>query len=154
MHVRFAPNRVRQDYGSGTSLRPELIRPTRYLSVAAASHTQPFSSRMASCQIISMPASLSLRHGMAAKFFAAIALEHARVLDGDLFQRLQAVGGKAGRDHRKILDALLGERLDRFDGGWLEPFGAAEARLKGQSSGFVVELEVRAQQIGRRTHWI
>ena len=31
-------------------------------------HTQPLSSRMASCQIISMPASLSLRHGMTAKF--------------------------------------------------------------------------------------
>jgi hypothetical protein len=31
-------------------------------------HTQPLSSRMASCQIISMPASLSLRHGIAAKF--------------------------------------------------------------------------------------
>ncbi len=30
--------------------------------------TQPLSSRMASCQIISMPASLSLRQGMAAKF--------------------------------------------------------------------------------------
>jgi hypothetical protein len=31
-------------------------------------HTQPLSSRMASCQIISMPASLSLRQGMTAKF--------------------------------------------------------------------------------------
>jgi hypothetical protein len=30
--------------------------------------TQPLSSRMASCQIISMPASLSFRQGMAAKF--------------------------------------------------------------------------------------
>jgi hypothetical protein len=30
--------------------------------------TQPLSSRMASCQIISVPASLSLRQGMAAKF--------------------------------------------------------------------------------------
>jgi hypothetical protein len=36
---------------------------------SGAGYTQPLSSRIASCQIMSMPASLSLRHGMAAKFW-------------------------------------------------------------------------------------
>ena len=35
---------------------------------AGRHHTQPLSSRIASCQIISIPASLSLRHGIATKF--------------------------------------------------------------------------------------
>ncbi len=49
------------------SLRYALHR-IRETATGGLYYTQPLSSRMASCQIISMPASLSLRHGMAAKF--------------------------------------------------------------------------------------
>ena len=102
---------------------------------------------MASCQIISMPASLSFRQGMAAKFCAAVALEHVRVLDCDFLQRLQAIGGKARRDHDQILHALFGQRLDGLDGVGLQPSGAAEARLIGQHQLGVVELELLAQKL-------
>src|SRR5579863_2516911 len=39
------------------------------------------------------------------------ALEGARVVDCDLLQRFQAIGGKSRRHHDQILDALFGERL-------------------------------------------
>ena len=106
---------------------------------------------MASCQIISMPASLSLRHGNGREILPAVALEDVRVLDRDLFQRLQAIGGKSRRDHDQVLHALLGERLHRLDGVGLEPLRAAEARLIRQHQLGVVEPHLLAQQL-RRAH--
>src|SRR5215467_12352812 len=64
------------------------------------------------------------------KILAAITLEYIGVVDPDLLQSLEAVGREAGRDHRKLLDAALGERLDAVDGRRLEPSGTAEARLE------------------------
>src|SRR5437868_3396414 len=65
------------------------------------------------------------------KILAAVAVEDAGVLDRNLLQRLQAIGGKSGRDHDQILDAALGELSDGVDGRRLKPLGAAEARLEG-----------------------
>src|SRR5579863_2516969 len=62
---------------------------------------------------------------------SADTFERARIVDRDLFQRLQAIGGKSRRHHDHVLDALLRQRLHGIDGVRLEPFGAAEARLEG-----------------------
>src|SRR5262245_14154949 len=43
---------------------------------------------------------------------AALLLEDVRVLDRDLLERLETVGGKAGRDHHQVLHPLLGQPLD------------------------------------------
>ena len=61
--------------------------------------TQPASSRRATVSITRMPSSLSLRQGSAANCLAAGLVEIAGVLDADLLQRLEAVGGEAGRQH-------------------------------------------------------
>src|SRR5262249_60208317 len=42
---------------------------------------------------------------------AAIAAEYLGVLDRDLLQRLETVGGETRGDDGEILDALLGQRL-------------------------------------------
>jgi hypothetical protein len=39
--------------------------------------------------------------------FSAMAPEHAGIFDGDLFQRLKAIGRKSRRDHGQIRDASL-----------------------------------------------
>ena len=83
---------------------------------------------------------------MAAKFSPPCALKISRVLDRDLLQRLQAIGGKARRHHREVLHAALRQRLDGLVGVGLQPFGLAEARLEGQHQLAVVELEPLAQQ--------
>ena len=44
------------------------------------------------------------------------ALVGCPILDRDLFQCLQAIGGKSRRDHRHALDALAGELFDRGQG--------------------------------------
>jgi hypothetical protein len=61
----------RQDgqFGGRSAISAETLQaPRRAPRNDNGDQTQPLSSRMASCQIISMPASLSLRHGIAAKF--------------------------------------------------------------------------------------
>ena len=106
----------------------------------ARSQIQPCSSRSTSCEITAMPASLSLRHGIAAKFSPPFALKISRVLDRDLLQRLQAVGGKSRRHHGEVLHAALRQRLHGLVGVGLQPFGAAEARLERQHQLGFVEL--------------
>ncbi len=54
---------------SGESLGFPLTQDEWEVSPIAGDYTHPLSSRIASCQIISMPASLSLRQGMATKFW-------------------------------------------------------------------------------------
>src|ERR1700724_3696879 len=68
--------------------------------------------------------------GDGGEILAAVALEHMRVLDPALFERLDAIGGKALRQHDEIVHALLGQRLYRLDRIRLEPARAAEARLE------------------------
>src|SRR5437868_14446680 len=80
------------------------------------------------------------------KILAAIFLERVRVLDRDLLQRFQTIGGKAGRDHRYAFDAAPGELADGPVGRGLEPLLAAEARLKGHHQPRLVELERVAQE--------
>ena len=54
-----------------------------------------------------MPRSVSLRQGICAKFLPPASLNAVGVLHGDLFQRLEAIGGKTGRDDRDLARALL-----------------------------------------------
>src|SRR5437588_11657293 len=80
------------------------------------------------------------------KILAAVAMEDAGVVDRNLLQRLQAIGGKSRRDHDQILDAALGELPDGVDGCGLKPLGAAEARLERQHQLVVSEFELLGQQ--------
>src|SRR5438876_2313593 len=61
------------------------------------------------------------------KLLAAIVLEDLGVFLRDLFQRLQAIGGETGRDHRDAAHAFLRELLHRFVGIGLQPLVEAEA---------------------------
>ena len=56
---------------------------------------QPFSSRRTTCAITAMPASLSLRQGIAAKFFPPAMVKNLRILARDFLQRFEAIGGEA-----------------------------------------------------------
>src|SRR6266498_5143133 len=47
------------------------------------------------------------------EILAAVLAEDMRVLDRDLLERLEAIGGEARRDHRDALDAALGEIFHR-----------------------------------------
>ena len=55
------------------------------------------------------------------ELLAAIVFEDLCVFLRDLLQRLQAIGGEAGRDHRDALDAVLGELFDGLVGRGLKP---------------------------------
>ena len=79
----------------------------------------------------------------------AVLLEDVRVLDRDLLQRLETVGGEAGRDHRQVLHAAPGEVPDGVIGRGREPLGTAEARLERQHQFLLVELELLAQETHR-----
>src|SRR5215510_2199863 len=85
------------------------------------------------------------------KILAAIALEHVGVVDRDLLQSLKTISREAWRDHRQLLDATLGERLDAVDGRRLEPSGPAEARLEREHQLLLVHPELLPQQ-PRRHH--
>jgi len=68
-------------------------------------HTQPFSSRMANCQISSMPASLSLRQGISAKFWPPARL-NARALStaisSSVSRQSAAKPGVRGAGRRRV----------------------------------------------------
>ena len=115
-------------------------QPPQHIGALIRSQIQPCSSRSTRCEITAIPASLSLRHGIAAKFSPPFALKICGVLDRDLLQRFQAIGGEAGRHHREVLHAALRQRLDGLVGVGLQPFGAAEARLERQHQLVFVEL--------------
>src|SRR5262249_14608266 len=70
--------------------------------------------------------------GDGGKMLAAIVPEDLSILLRDLFQRLQAIGGKAGRDHGKPFCPLFRELLDGLVGVRLQPLVIAEARLEGE----------------------
>src|SRR5262247_898679 len=65
--------------------------------------------------------------GNIGKALPAVCQEDGAVLHVEFFQRFEAIGGKAGRDHYDAAHAALGEPLDGFDGGGLEPLIATEA---------------------------
>ena len=52
---------------------------------------------------------------------------------GDLLERLEAIGGKARRDDGQPLHAVARQSLDGLVGIGLQPLGAAEARLEGET---------------------
>ena len=56
-----------------------------------------------------MPEVAVVEAGDGEEIAAAMFLEDMRVLDRDFFQRFQAIGREAGRDHGEILDAFLGQ---------------------------------------------
>src|SRR5262245_27384603 len=87
--------------------------------------------------------------GYRGEILSAVLLEDVRVLDRDLLQRLEAVGGEARRDDREVLRAALGELLDGPIGRRLHPLGAAEARLERELQFCFVELELLAQETYR-----
>src|SRR6202044_16072 len=65
----------------------------------------------------------------------------AGVLDADFLQRLQAVGGESRSDDDPPFAPARGELAHRRGGIGLQPFGAAEARLKGHLEALPVQLE-------------
>src|SRR4029079_3246548 len=80
------------------------------------------------------------------KVFTACMAENFRVLHGDLFQSLKAVGGKSGSDNRKVFHPALCERLDGRVSIRLEPFSRAKPRLEGNDQPLIVELELLAKE--------
>ena len=62
---------------------------------------------------------------------AAGVLEGLAAADAELLQRLEAIGGKAGRGDGDALDAAHSDKRERRVGRGLEPFRPAEARLEG-----------------------
>ena len=65
------------------------------------------------------------------KLLAAGRLEIMLGFHGDLFQRFQAITGKARAQQVDAFDALLRQRHQGRCRVWLQPFGLAEARLEG-----------------------
>ena len=63
-------------------------------------------------------------------------VEDLGVLDGDLLQRLQAIGDEARIEDGDALDALMRKALDRLVGVGLQPFLRAEAGLEGDEERF------------------
>src|SRR3569832_2117560 len=62
--------------------------------------------------------------------FAASEQKGILVEHGDLFQRLEAIGGKTGTDDIDMTSALFGPALQGLVGIRLQPLGTAETRLK------------------------
>src|SRR5580658_10648693 len=81
------------------------------------------------------------------KVLPAVALERSRIVDRDLFQGFQTIGGKTRRDDHKILHAPLGQRLHCLDGVRLEPLRAAKTRLECHHELALIVSELLAQQI-------
>ena len=79
---------------------------------------------------MAMPSGESLRQSSKAKSLAAGVLERLAAANAELFQRLDAIGGKARRGDGDALDALLRIGRERRVGRRLQPFGAAEPRLE------------------------
>src|SRR5262245_49532729 len=77
--------------------------------------------------------------GNVAELLPAVLVEDFLVLLGDLLERLDAIGGKAGRDDGDAFDPRPRQGLHRLIGVGLDPFGAAETRLEG-------ELQIRAER--------
>src|SRR5688572_21045059 len=73
--------------------------------------------------------------------------ESIAAADRQLLERLQAVGGEAGRDHGHFDHALARKLGEQFVGGRLEPFGAAEARLKGDGELAAERLAEQARSL-------
>src|ERR1700731_2212884 len=67
------------------------------------------------------------------KLLAALVLEDLGVFLGDLFQRFQAIGGKAGHHDGDAAHAILRQLLDGLVGVGLQPLVEAEARLECES---------------------
>src|SRR5262245_11786409 len=82
--------------------------------------------------------------GNVAELLPAMRPEDFLVLLGDLFERLDAIGGEAGRDDGDALDPRPRQGFDRLIGVGLDPFGAAEPRLEG-------EIDLRAERPERGT---
>src|SRR5258708_16725448 len=80
---------------------------------------------------------------------AAVLVKSLGAADRDLFQRLEAVGGKAGRYHRDPLDAVARDLRQGDVGIGLQPLGPAEARLKGESQPLGRPAELLAQETHR-----
>src|SRR5690606_19812425 len=88
--------------------------------------------------------------GKRRELLTAMLAEEFRVLDGDLLERLDAVGREAGRDHGEAPHALVAERPHRLIGIGLEPFGAAETGLEGEPDLLTKRAEPRLQEPDRR----
>lgn len=78
---------------------------------------------------------------MGAAGFGKIVLQ----FNADFFQRLDAIGDKAGRDNRHFTSAIFGHVDDGFIGIGLQPLGRAEARLEGQFQLLFRQTELFAQ---------
>ena len=96
----------------------------------ARGYSQPCSSFSASSSRNAMCGVAVVEAGDVGELLAAGMLEDLAVLDLDLLQRLQAVGGEGRRDHRHLLDAAPRQRLHGLVEIGLQPFLAAEARLE------------------------
>src|SRR5262245_7387355 len=77
--------------------------------------------------------------GNVAELLTAMRAEDFLVLLGDLLERLDAIGGKAGRDDGDAFDPRPRQALHRLIGVRLDPFGAATPRLEGK-------LDLRAER--------
>src|SRR6476620_3936954 len=71
--------------------------------------------------------------GDVGEVLAAVRKKDLLVLLGDLFERLEAIGGKARRENSDPLHTIAGQRLDGLVGIGLQPLGASEAGLEGVS---------------------
>src|SRR5262245_18007128 len=77
--------------------------------------------------------------GNVAELLPAMLVEDFLILLGDLFERLDAIGGEVGRDNGDAFDPRTRQSFHRLISVGLDPFGAAEARLES-------ELELRAER--------
>src|SRR5262245_27777610 len=69
--------------------------------------------------------------GNVTELLPAMRPEDFLVLLGDLFERLDAIGGEAGRDNGDAFDARPRQGFHRLISVGFDPFGAAEGRLEG-----------------------
>src|SRR5262249_58363230 len=90
-----------------------------------------------------------LRTAYRNQILTAVLLEDTRALDRDLLERFEAIGREAWHDDRNVLHPALGELLEREVGRGLEPFAAAEPRLKCHNQFRLVEIEPLAQNPDR-----
>src|SRR5271166_3891969 len=65
---------------------------------------------------------------------AAVHLEHVSIIDCDLLERLQTIGGEPGGDHRDAPHATPRQARNRLNGCGRKPFAAAEARMTSCSN--------------------
>ena len=89
---------------------------------------------------------------MAAKFSPPCGWK-LRVLDGDLFQRFQAVGRKSRSDHREVLDAALGEAFTVSSVAGLAAIRRGRSATGMSSSACLVQPQLLAQQPRRLDAW-